>query len=434
MTPTKIVAAWSIDPRLERAHAHARNNEVLQAQLLYQAVLRDHPSCTPAARALAAFAQDRDDFDQACSLLTAALKHAPEDTAVLLSLAQVLWQLGLIDDALRVFESIVKLDPNHHVAWLLLADIRDISGNADGALRARYQAVSRAQAQGQWVNRESTDSAMLEVVMRNIEQLRKGERQAYFDSYQNLRDSYGGAAFARVEHALNGYLGEWDATPPDSRQRPKFFYFPDLPQGPYHDPMLHSWAPALREAWLDIRQEAVDLLALDRDFESFLGLKPGQSREGYVGGANPNAAWDAYFFYRHGKRYDENNLRCPKTSAALDAVELCHVARQAPEVCFSVLRPQSTIVAHYGVTNTRLVMHLPLIVPRGCALNIIGAGEHHWREGELMMFDDTFQHEAWNNSDEPRLIVLMDCWNPHLTELERLAVRQVVEAIDSVQN
>ena len=178
----------------------------------------------------------------------------------------------------------------------------------------------------------------------------------------------------------------------------------------------------------------MELLADDRDFESFLGLKPGDSRDGYVGGSNPNAAWDAYFFYRHSRRFDAHHTRCPKTSAILDSIDLCRVANQAPEVCFSVIRPQSTIVAHHGVTNTRLVMHLPLIVPRDCALDIVDADAHHWKEGELMMFDDTFQHGAWNRSDEPRLILLMDCWNPHLTVPERAAVKLLIEAIDGLQN
>ena len=95
---------------------------------------------------------------------------------------------------------------------------------------------------------------------------------------------------------------------------------------------------------------------------------------------------------------------------------------------------KSAIMAHYGVTNTRMVMHLPLIVPEQCALNIVDGEAHSWREGELMMFDDTFQHEAWNRSDEPRLILLMDCWNPYLTEPEKIAVKQLVEAIDGLEN
>lgn len=138
--------------------------------------------------------------------------------------------------------------------------------------------------------------------------------------------------------------------------------------------------------------------------------------------------------YRRGERFDAHHEACPFTSSVLESVELCRVGHQAPEVCFSVIRPQTTIMAHHGVTNTRMVMHLPLIVPEQCALNIVDGEAHSWHEGELMMFDDTFQHEAWNRSDEPRLILLMDCWNPYLTEPEKIAVKQLLEAIDGLEN
>jgi aspartate beta-hydroxylase len=78
-------------------------------------------------------------------------------------------------------------------------------------------------------------------------------------------------------------------------------------------------------------------------------------------------------------------------------------------------------------------MHLPLQVPSACALNVIGVGEHHWKEGELMMFDDTFQHEAWNRSNATRIILLMDCWNPHLTGAEQMAMKQLIETITGFQ-
>ena len=78
------------------------------------------------------------------------------------------------------------------------------------------------------------------------------------------------------------------------------------------------------------------------------------------------------------------------------------------------------------------MFHLPLIVPPDCALNV-GGVEHRWREGEPILFDDTYEHEAWNRSGQPRLILLMDCWNPHLTEGEKEAARHVIEAIDAIE-
>lgn len=425
---------WSTDPRLTRARGHAQRAEVLQAELLYRAVLSEHADCTPAARAVAAFAIERGDLDTAFEQLGAALKFAPSDAAVQLEYAQVLWRRGNPDLALQAIETLLTRDAEHHVAWLVLGQIREAGGDQHGALRAWHQAITRALKAGHWRDRESMDPRIVEAVSGCIEKLNRGRRELLFRSFDDVRHAYGARAVARVEHALRAYLGEASSPPPDPRQRPKFFYFPGLPDGPYHDPLLQPWAPLLCDAWTELREEALTLLAEDRDFESFLGLRRGQRADGYVGGTNPNASWDAYFFYRHGQRFDEHHRRCPKTSAVLESVDLCHINRQAPEVCFSLLRPQSTIVAHYGVTNTRLVMHLPLIVPPDCALNVLGAAEHHWKPGELMMFDDTYQHEAWNRSDEPRLIVLMDCWNPHLSEPEKTAVKLLVEAIDSLEN
>ncbi|MBL8330959.1 MAG: aspartyl/asparaginyl beta-hydroxylase domain-containing protein [Rubrivivax sp.] len=426
--------AWAQDPRLGRAQWHAQRGEVLQADVLLRGLLKDHPDCLPALDGLSSFAAERGDLQMAAGLIGQALRLAPEDPGLALRQAQILAADGQLDEAALRLQALLQAHPDEGLAWLLLADVREVQGNTLGALRARYQGITRSQKAGRWLDRASTEPQLLETVLRHIESLRQQRREQFRASFDSVRTAFGASELQRVDRALSGFLGEWDATPPDPRQRPKFFYFPDLPPGPYHDPYLQPWARTLQQAWEPIRDEALGLLQEDRDFESFLGLKPGQKAPDYVGGSNPNASWDAFFFYRRGRRFDANHLRCPVTSAVLESVELCRVGQQAPEVCFSVIRPQSTIVRHFGVTNTRLVMHLPLLVPPGCALNVIDGGEHAWKPGELMMFDDTFQHEAWNTSDEPRLIVLMDCWNPHLTEPEKLAVKALVEMIDSVEN
>ena len=261
--------------------------------------------------------------------------------------------------------------------------------------------------------------------------MRDGRRALFLGSYDDLRQSLGVDAMRRVDRAVAAHMGELDAPPSDSLQRPKFFYFPELPTSPYVDPFLQPWARQLQDAFPAIRAEALKVYAEDQRFDNFLDLQEGTRVEDYLGGNGARPAWEAFFFYRHGQRFDANHARCPQTSAVLESLELCRIADQAPEICYSVLTPGSHIKPHYGVTNTRLVMHLPLVVPEDCALNIVGAGEHAWKEGELMMFDDTFQHEAWNRSDKTRIVMLMDCWNPHLTLDERTAVKQLVETISA---
>jgi aspartate beta-hydroxylase len=80
------------------------------------------------------------------------------------------------------------------------------------------------------------------------------------------------------------------------------------------------------------------------------------------------------------------------------------------------------------VTNTRLVGHLPLIIPEDCALNV-GGELHPWVEGRAVVFDDTYEHEAWNRSTSTRVVLIFDIWNPYLTEIERLALADIIADI-----
>jgi aspartyl/asparaginyl beta-hydroxylase (cupin superfamily) len=96
---------------------------------------------------------------------------------------------------------------------------------------------------------------------------------------------------------------------------------------------------------------------------------------------------------------------------------------------FSILKPRTRIPPHTGVANTRLVLHLPLIVPEGCGFRV-GGETRAWREGDAWVFDDTIEHEAWNDSDEPRAILICDVWSPHLSLWERERIAEVVAALD----
>ena len=77
------------------------------------------------------------------------------------------------------------------------------------------------------------------------------------------------------------------------------------------------------------------------------------------------------------------------------------------------------------MTNTRVVTHLPLIVPGNGALRV-GGEDHVWQQGQCITFDDTFLHEAWNFGEHARVVLLFDVWNPHMTEAEVAACSQLV--------
>ena len=418
-----------LENQLRLARELDRSGRAAQAETAWDAILQATPGLAEAAVRLAQLALDRGDAARAVGLLAAAAAAHPANTALALDLACAHLAAQQPAQAIVTLETALARAPAFHDGWLLLGEVREVEGDARGALQAWYQAVTRAQRAGLWTGADTTPPNMLDAVVHAIATVREGRRGLFFGAYDEIRRRHGSAELRRLDHALAGYLGDWDATPPDARQRPRFFYFPGLPATPYFDPMLQPWAAQLRDAFPAIRDEALRVLAEDGGFEPFVTLKPGGRMDEFVAGSGPAPAWDALFFYRHGRRYDITHARCPLTSAVLESIELCRIDDEAPEICFSVLAPGSTILPHFGVTNARAVMHLPLVAPPDCALNIVGIGEHHWREGELMMFDDTYGHEAWNRSQQTRVILLMDCWNPHLSPVEKLAVKQLIETI-----
>ena len=89
------------------------------------------------------------------------------------------------------------------------------------------------------------------------------------------------------------------------------------------------------------------------------------------------------------------------------------------------------IQAHNGMINTRLICHLPLIVPPGCGFRV-GNETREWEVGKLLIFDDTIEHEAWNDSGEDRVVLIFDVWRPELSMDERRAVTAIFEAIEKV--
>ncbi len=428
MSIDTIAAALKL--RVHEAREFDRIGRLAQAQAAWESVALMAPQHAEAATRLARLAMAGGDAQRALRLLAPAILTDLSHATLSIDLAFAHLSLQQPIQAMAALEAAVRCNPDHAEAWLLLGEVREVEGDPVGALKAWYQAITRAQRVGLWHGPKTTPAHQLDAVMHAIEVVREGRRALFLASFADVRERFGASELHRVDRALTGYLGDWDAMPANPQQRPKFLYFPGLPDTPFLDPDLQPWAGRLRDAYPVIREEAQRTLAEDQTaFSDFVQLSGQAQMADYVGGSGTAPAWEAYFFYRRGKRLDDNHRRCPRTSELLESLDLCRISNQTPEICFSLLKAGSHIRPHFGVSNTRVVMHLPLVVPADCALHLPCIGEHRWREGELLMFDDTFQHEAWNRSAEHRLILLMDCWNPHLHLPERLAVTQLIEAM-----
>lgn len=420
------------DPRWQRALELDAQGQALSAEAQYAALLRAHAGEPALLRRMARLAMLRGDAQRAATLMLGCRRGGEDDDSIAIETAHTLAEAGRIGEAAAELERLVQREPDHALGWLLLGRMRELDGAALPSLQAWFQAVVLARQAGRWFDAGTTPRQWAPLVERALERVRKGQREMLFGLLSEQQALHGTADMRRVEQALRGWLREFDATPADPRQRPRFLYFPDLPATAYHDPMLQPWAPRLLEAFPEIRAEALEVTRAERELPDFIAPPRHGPKDTYVDGDGPEPSWKAFFFYRHGQRFDANHQRAPRTSAVLESVELCRIRDEAPEILFSVLRPGSHIKPHHGVSNVRLVMHLPLVVPPGCALRVLDHGDHEWQEGRLMMFDDTYLHEAWNRSDRTRLILLMDCWNPHLSASEKAAVRAMVETISGL--
>ncbi|HEY6599166.1 MAG TPA: aspartyl/asparaginyl beta-hydroxylase domain-containing protein, partial [Pseudomonadales bacterium] len=366
------------------------------------------------------------DIGEAVRLCRLATEFAADDSAEWVNLGAALRASG--DEALaqRALRRALELEPANRLAALCLAESWEKTGDADGALLAYFQAVTLAQRQGAWRSRETTPAALYPRVQHAVRCIDAGRRALYESALAPLVARFGRSELRRVEHCLSVYLGEVAARYADPRQKPTFLYFPDLPAVAYPPLELFPWIDALEQATDTIRREVLGVIAAGHGLEPF--DDPAQLGK-LVSGAPGDASWDAIFLFRHGRRFDANCASCPATLAAIEDVPLVRIADHGPEILFSLLRPGAHILPHRGVTNTRVVAHLALIVPRDCAFHVLGEPLREWREGRAFVFDDSFGHEAWNKSDQTRVILMVDTWNPYLTEPERAAVETLVAAI-----
>ena len=187
----------------------------------------------------------------------------------------------------------------------------------------------------------------------------------------------------------------------------------------YIDPAEVPGIEMLKENWQAIRDEALAVMAERGSLPALGDISPDHRR------IAQNAAWKSFFFKGHGYESTVNRARCPVTATLID---------QVPDVVvafYSIFAPGTEIRRHRGVTKAMLNVHLGLSVPAGadlCGINV-SKEIRGWQEGEFLVFDETFKHEAWNRSPEPRVILFLQVMRPmrwpgrFLAKLFLLAIR-----------
>jgi aspartyl/asparaginyl beta-hydroxylase (cupin superfamily) len=366
----------------------------------------------------------RRDGASARRLLQPLLDDEPIPAALFL-LAQACRAEG--DDAAErdAIDGLLSAQPTHLGALLMKGAALARAGDDDGAM-ASYQAAvavaEHAQRSGHVL-----PSLLASEVGRAAQWVRGyvAERTARIDDALAAGGFGPGRRSEAVEEALAILRGD----APIQLQQPSSFYFPGLPQRSFYARDEFDWVPALEAQTGAVKSELESLLRSQaEEFEPYIGAEADKS-----GGTAPNAhlagdaSWSAYHLLKGGVVVEGHAEQFPMTLEALQLVPLTRIAGRAPMALFSLLKPGAHIRPHHGSFNFRLICHLPLIVPPDCALRV-GNQQRPWREGELLIFDDSMEHEAWNRSDRQRVILLFEIWRPEIGEADREALTLLLEA------
>ncbi len=358
------------------------------------------------------------DLAKAEELLLRATEVLPDDVSVHLKLAALQRASGRLQASLASVHRALSISPLDFTAPLLRASLLERLNDPGAAL-----AWSHALAQEPECELPAHLETVVASAVTRVEQWIASRDARMVAAMSACEKSADDEERARLQRFRSNVLRR---TRP-YHSEPTHFHFPGLAEREFYPRRLFPWLKRLEEATDVIASEMRSLMAAERAellpyvrYADHLPLD--QWRE-----LNNNPDWTAIHLLQNGRRVEANARLCPKTLELLQMCDQPRIEGASPNAMFSLLAPRTSIPPHVGVNNTRLVCHLPLVIPEGCWFRV-GAETRSWTLGEAFVFDDTIEHEAANPSDQLRVVFIFDVWQPDLSSLEREAVTALIEA------
>ena len=388
---------------------------VAEAQKLVDMALARAPDHPLVLNSAGGHMQRTGNSAKARELYQRALTMDPKSKVLWLNLATACRSLGDTAAEGAALERALALEPRYVAALLHKADLMERLGNpkaaaltfgaaldsiAPGAPVPQYMAPALAHARDVVAANTRTLEEFLERELEPVRRLHAAESHHRSDACRDIT------------------LGKRRAY----TSQPKYTYFPYLPAIEFFPREDFPWLGILEEATNDIAEEALAALgSRPEGFSPYVNVPAGAPVDEWAA-LNRSMNWSIYSLWHDSAPLPANQAACPKTSAVLAKLPMCDVPDHAPGAYFSVLKPHTRLPPHTGTTNTRCIVHLPLVIPPGCRFRV-GSQVRSWEKGKAWVFDDTIEHDAWNDSDQIRIILIFDIWNPLLTSAERDLVR-----------
>lgn len=408
---------------LQQAIEARRQGRAAEAERILGEALARQPGEPQLLNLLGLIALDRRDFVVARTHFQAAAQADPGEAALWMNVASAERGLGAAEAERAALNRAITIDQRNLMAQIRMAQLQQRLDEAHGAADS-------------WNKVLALTSGMTDIPPQLGETLAQA-RQFVSDHHARF------AAF--VEAALGDRLRSADAVTQRRFQacmdrefgrrtvyqnQCSGLHYPFLPADEFFDRAHFPWMAQLEAQTDAIRAEFLALIAKDGGTVRPYVRQEAGTPENKWTALDGSLDWGASFLWEYGVRNEAVCAACPQTVAALEALPRADIPGRAPSAFFSLLKPKSRIPAHTGVTNSRAIVHLPLVVPPGCFFRV-GGETRAWEEGVAFAFDDTIEHEAWNESEHVRAVLIFDVWNPHLSLEEQRLLKQFYATADA---
>jgi len=361
-------------------------------------------------------ALQRGDFAAARDAFAAVTASGTASAQAWLFYAQACEGIDDRESLSAALDQVLEADASNPFAWLMKGDLFARRGD-DRASVSFYRMGLRRTAELQGLPGDLAERAQ-----RAEAAVAAAETRFEHELHQALKARGIDKVPPRFSEALDIASGKQ----PVFLQEPTNFYFPGLPQRAWYSTDAFPWAARLEAAVPQVRAEIEAVLADEQGLQPYVQEEVERASRGHS--LLNDARWSAFHLFKNGERIEENARRCPFIMQLLELVPIPVIKHRSPMALISILKPSTHIPPHHGMLNTRLICHIPLVVPHGCRLRV-GAEVREVVPGKAMIFDDSFEHEAWNDGDSVRAVLLFEIWRPEISEDEQVALTAMFEAV-----